>query len=264
MHRNAVAILLSAMCAFCALSVIGQVAKTAPVQVPLQPYTARYSVTETRTPATGATVTSASTELVARDTQGRRVIATTPATVPGKPSPITHVSMSDPVARTNSTWTIPGKQVTVTAMAQPGTRTSCPPTQQPSQPQPQRIPSPKPTVEDLGNQTIMGLAVHGRRMTTIIPASADGKRPAITRITEDWLPTDPGLRGSFAREITTEPPMLTLTRDLLSFQEGEPNPVFFQIPAGFEVVNKPAPGSNCPANQASPSQFAPIAAPPPA
>jgi hypothetical protein len=108
----------------------------------------------------------------------------------------------------------------------------------------------------------MGVAVHGRRITTILPASANGKQPETTRITEDWLPTDPGLRGFFAREITTEPPTLSLTRDLQSFQEGEPNPVFFQVPAGYTVVNKPAPGSNCPANQGAPSQFAPIAPPP--
>jgi hypothetical protein len=118
--------------------------------------------------------------------------------------------------------------------------------------------------EDLGNQTIMGVAVHGQRITTMIPASANGKQPAMTRITEEWLPADPGLRGSFAREITTEPPALTLTRDLQSLQEGEPNPAFFQVPTGYAVVNKPAPGSNCPVNQAPPPQYAPIAAPPPA
>ena len=241
-----------------------QLAKAPAAQAVQQPYTARYQVTETRTPATdtGSTITRQSTELVARDSQGRRVIATTPVAVPGKPSPVTHVSMSDPIARTNSSWNIPGKQVTVIAMPQPGARTTCPPAQRPAQPPAPRPPSPKPTVEDLGDQTIMGVEVHGLRTTTMIPATA--KASEMTRVIEEWTATDPGLRGFFAREITSEPPALTLTRELQSFQKGEPNPAFFQVPPGYEIVNKPAPGTNCPAIQGAPAQFAPIAPPPPA
>jgi len=165
--------------------------------------------------------------------------------------------MSDPAARTNSTWNIPGDKVTVTQMPQPGARTSCGP------PKP-RAPAPKPTVQDLGNQTILGLEVHGRRITETIPASADGKEPERTRIHEEWTATDPGLRGFIARESIDEEPTFKTSRELQNFREGVPNPAFFQVPAGYQVVNKPAPGSNCPANEGTPPQFAPIAPPPPA
>jgi hypothetical protein len=272
MRKGILPVLLCAVGAFCALPAMGQGAgaprtppavqkapppKGAPAQVSQKPYTANFLITQTRTPATGAPVTHEEKELIARDTQGRRVTATTPVAAPGAPAAVTHVNMSDPVARTNSSWSIPGDKVTVTAMPQPGARTNCGPPKE-------HAPAPKPTVEQLGKQTIMGIETEGRRITATIPASANGKEPERTRITEEWTATDPGLRGFVARESTNEAPTSQSSRELQNFREGEPNPAFFQVPAGYQVVNKPVPGSNCPANEGAPSQFAPIAAPPPA
>ena len=276
MRRGMIAVLLCAASAFCAPSAMSQSTATprtpavthkstpptaAPANVPLKPFTANYQLTITRSPAAAAPVTEQETQLIARDSQQRRVVATTPAATQKDPNPVTHVSLSDPVARTNSNWAIPGKEVTVTPFPQPGARTSCNP---PSQ----HAPAPKPTVQDLGKQTIQGIETEGKRITVAVPATA--KEPAMTRITEEWTATDPGLRGFVARETVDEEPMVKSSQELENFQEGDPNPAFFQPPADYQVVNKPAPGSNCPANQTAPAiqkappKFKPIAPPPPA
>jgi hypothetical protein len=230
--------------------------KTAPAKAPLKPFTANFRQTLTRTPANGAPATREENELIARDSQERRVVATTPVATQAEPNPVTHVTLSDPVARTNSSWSIPGKEVTVKPWPQSGAHSNCAP------PKP-HAPAPKPVVVDLGKQTILGLEVRGERKTVTIPASPDGKEPAKTRIHEEWTATDPGLRGFIARESIEEPPTEKSSRELVKFSEGDPNPAFFQPPAGYPVVNKPAPGSNCPENnEEQPAQFAPIAPPP--
>jgi hypothetical protein len=265
MRRGIVAVLLCAVGAFCALPAMSQstgiptapsaAQRNQPAKVPLKPFTANFREMQTKTPATGAPVTHEENELIARDSQERRVVATTPVATQADPNPVTHVTMSDPVARTNSSWNIPGNKVTVVAMPQPGAPTHCGP------PKP-KAPAPKPTKEELGKQTILGIEVRGERTTATIPASPDGKESAKTRIHEEWTATDPGLRGFIARESTEEPPTSKSSRELLKFSEGEPNPAFFQPPAGYQVVNKPAPGSNCPTEEETPAQFAPIAPPP--
>jgi len=270
MRRAIVTVLVCAIGAFCSLPIAGQGAvtpktptriqknqppKTAAAQVPLKPFTANFHVTTTSTSAAHGAVTREEDELIARDSQERRVVATTPVAAQGAAAPVTHVSLYDPVARTNSSWSIPGKQVTVTPFPQPGARTNCNPSASHGQP-------PKPTIEELGKQTIQGIETDGRRITVAVPATA--KQPAMTRVTEEWTATDPGLRGFVARESMDEEPTFKTSRELQNFSEGDPNPAYFQPPADYQVVNKPAPGTNCPATQGTPSQFAPIAPPPPA
>jgi hypothetical protein len=160
---------------------------------------------------------------------------------------------------------VPGREVTVTALPAPGARPNCatgpkvaiPPTKPPA------TPPEKPTVEDLGMQTIDAIQAHGRRTTRTIPAGEAGNATPQVSTSEVWTAADPGLRGLVAREINDNPRSGRMTMELQNLVRGEPNPSLFQPPAGYAVVNKPAPGSECPGVESTPSQFAPIPPPPP-
>src|ERR1700722_594652 len=89
------------------------------------PYTAQFKITSEQTLANGTKITRESTEIQAEDSQGRHLTGTTtPATEQVPEHSISHVN--DPVARTTTSWVIPGRSATVRQM---------PPLHQPGQPQ---------------------------------------------------------------------------------------------------------------------------------
>jgi hypothetical protein len=228
------------------------------------PYTAEFKITRVQTLASGATITHESTQVVALDSQGRRMTATTDVPLAGDQTPITHVTVMDPVARTNSSWTVPGQKATVMQMPAPGaSRTGCATNMQVRLPD-NRTQSerPKPVMEDLGTQTIQGVEARGRRYTTTTPAGAIGNDAPLTSITETWTAIAPvGLRGLYVRQVSDDPQSGKYTRELTNFTQAEPDASVFQPPEGYEIVNKPAPSSACPAQTESESSTAPI--PPP-
>jgi len=264
------AVLLSAVAMGLALPVPGQVAKSqaaagakgGSAHTARLPYTAKYNVTRVRTLANGAILTQESTEVIALDSQGRRMTSTTPAPPPGKQA-MTHVSVNDPVARTNSSWTVPGKQATVTAMRAPGAPSNCAPATPPATTPAPAVSRPKPTVEDLGTQTVQGVVARGRRTTTTTPAGAVGNNEPLVRTSETWTATAPGLQGLVARELNDDPKSGKMTMELQNLTQSEPEPGIFQPPAGYEIVNKPAPGSECPVAEGTEMPMAPIPPPPP-
>src|ERR1035438_9212904 len=65
------------------------------------PYTAVFKISRVQKLVNGSTITHESTEVVALDAQGRRMTATTTVPLSGDQTPITRVSVSDPVSRTN-------------------------------------------------------------------------------------------------------------------------------------------------------------------
>jgi len=234
-----------------------------PAPVARQPYTAEYKVTHVKMLAGGGTITQESTETVALDSQGRRMTSTTPVPLPGEKPPVTHVNVSDPVARTNSNWTVPGQKATVVAMPAPGAPHKCAPATPPAAPPAPAPPRVKPTVEDLGTQTIDGVEARGRRTTVTTPAGAVGNDQPLVRTDELWTATAPGLKGLVAREISDNPQSDKTTRELSNLTQAEPDASVFQPPASYEIVNKPAPGSVCPAEEGTESPAAPIPPPPP-
>jgi hypothetical protein len=230
------------------------------------PYTAEYKISHVQTLVNGSTITHESTEVVALDSQGRRMTATTTVPLTGDQTPKTRVSVFDPVARTNSSWTVPGQKAMVVAMPAPGAaRTPCTPTAIASivtSTNAQRLQHEKPTVEDLGTETIQDVEARGRRMTYITPAGAIGNDAPLVRNNETWTATAPGLRGLMAREVSDDPQAGKMTRELTNFTQAEPDPSVFQPPSDYEIVNKPAPGSACPGEEGTGVPMSPI--PPPA
>jgi hypothetical protein len=228
------------------------------------PYTAEYKTTAIQTLASGATITHETTETVALDSQGRRMNATTSVPLLENQTPITRVSVSDPVARTNSSWTVPGQKATVVAMPALGaTHTGCATSTAPVHLAPTPgVQRQQPTVEDLGTETIQGVVARGRRVTTTTPAGAIGNDAPLTSTMETWTATAPGLRGLMARNVIDNPLLGKTNKELTNFTQGEPDLSVFQPPEGYEIVNKPAPSSACPTQAGTESSMAPIPPPP--
>jgi hypothetical protein len=271
MRSSFSAVILCAAAAGLALPVLGQDATTPaapkpagkPAQVARQPYTAEYKVTHVKTLASGGAITQESSETVALDSQGRKMTSATPAPLQGEKAPVTRISVSDPVARTNSNWTVPGKKATVVAMPAPGAPHKCAPATPPATPPAPAPPRVKPTVEDLGTQTINGVEARGRRVTSTTPAGAVGNDQPLVRTDESWTATAPGLKGFVARDISDGPQSGKTTKELSNLTQAEPDASLFQPPAGYEIVNKLAPGSDCPAEEGTEPTTAPIPVPPP-
>ena len=100
-----------------AVVAVGQTATGAgsPERRTIQPYTAEFKITSEQTLANGTTITRETSEMDALDSQGRRLTMTTAAATEGRPER-SFYRVYDPVARTNSNWTVPGERATVTPM----------------------------------------------------------------------------------------------------------------------------------------------------
>lgn len=198
------------------------------------PYTAEYKTTSVVFQADGSTVTRESTEVKSADSQGRWMDATKDPAGSGSPKPVTHVVVADFVARTRSTWDVPGNVVTVTAM---GPRCSTP--------RPRPV---KPPAELLGTQTINGIEANGRRVTWNIPAGAKGNAAPSVRTSETWFAAGPGLWTLLVRSIS-ESPHYKHTTELVNVTRAEPDPAVFRPPQGYEIINKST--SPCPTDSKS-------------
>jgi hypothetical protein len=84
---------------------------------------------------------------------------------------------------------------------------------------------PGGTAEDLGMGVIQGVVAHGCRTTTPFPK---GKR----KLREIWS-DDYGLP---LRRIEEDPTDAKYYEELISVTRGEPNPLTFQPPNGYDVV----------------------------
>ena len=188
--------------------------------------------------------------------------ATTVIPVESTQPSVARVTVFDPVARTNSSWKVPGQQATVTQMAEPGAMRACAPTAttttaRPTLPQRERV---LPVQEDLGVETIQGIEAHGHRTTTTIPAGTIGNNAPLTRVNEFWSAVTPGLTGLTVRSVNDDPQVGKTTKELVNFNQSEPDASVFQPPSDYEVVNKEAPG--CPmAGVSSIEAPAPVEAP---
>jgi hypothetical protein len=216
------------------------------------PYTAKFQITSEQTLANGTTITHESTEIQVVDSQGRHLSEiVTPATDLRPERTSFHVF--DPVARTNTSWMVPGTKATVLKMAPPpepgSTRATCFSTsgastaealeRQPGEMPPQMI-QPRGTAmtssrENLGTQTIQGVVATGSRSTMTTPAGVDGNDAPLVRTTETWNARSIGL---VVRTVTDDPRTGKRTKELVELNQGEPEPAAFQPPEGYEIVNQ--------------------------
>jgi hypothetical protein len=206
------------------------------------PYTAEFKNTRVQTLADGSTITHESTEVMARDAQGRTLTIHTSEA--GMESNVTQTSSTvyDPASRTRTSWFTPGQRLIVTTNSSTQTSTcAANATRMAPQAQavsdPSRQDQPKPANEELGLQTFLGVEARGHRTTTTYPAGSIGNSDQLVRSYETWFSTTPGYVGINVRQINDDPQTGRSVRELTKFTPGDPDPALFQPPDGFETVN---------------------------
>jgi len=92
------------------------------------------------------------------------------------------------------------------------------------------------STEDLGSQTMEGVAANGVRTTRTIPAGQIGNDRAISIVTEVW--TSPDLK-TVVYSKRSDPRMGEQTFQLKSIVRGEPDASLFTVPTDFRIVDGP-------------------------
>ena len=220
------------------------------------PYMAEFKTTQANTLADGSTVTHETTEVVAVDSQGRRMTATTTVPPLTDQTPSTQIKVFDPVGHANISWVSPGRVATISAIPIPaglqcsyGVMTAetvmvdlsgC------GQHRRHKkavatcgkvIPSEKSTTEDLGTETIQGIEARGRRTTTTSVRPIGTNQPPSSTF-ELWTAADPGFKGLVVREVSDNPPSSKMSKELMRFSQAEPDSSIFRVPAGYETVGR--------------------------
>ena len=95
---------------------------------------------------------------------------------------------------------------------------------------------PQPQVENLGLQTINGVAATGTRSTTTIPAGAIGNTQPIQTVREVWISQDLKVPVMIK---TSDPRFGETVMQLTNILQTNPDPALFQVPAGYTVQSSP-------------------------
>jgi len=96
-------------------------------------------------------------------------------------------------------------------------------------------PVPRTTVEDLGSQTMEGVFVEGKKITTVIPAGAQDNDRDITEVLEEW--TAPDLKIPMLVK-QSDPRRGESTSRVNTLDRTPPNPSLFQPPLDYRVVDE--------------------------
>jgi hypothetical protein len=89
--------------------------------------------------------------------------------------------------------------------------------------------------EDLGSQSIVGVATHGSRNTIRYNAGAMGNDQPMTVVQEFWYSDELGINLISVRN---DPRLGKQTFTVTDMQLGEPDPKLFELPADFKVVDR--------------------------
>lgn len=90
----------------------------------------------------------------------------------------------------------------------------------------------KVTVEDLGVQTVNGVAAQGVRTTSIIPTGTFGNDHDLKSVTERWVSEDLHV---LVKSVYTDSRTGSTVYDLININQAAPDPGLFQVPAGYAV-----------------------------
>jgi len=204
-----------------------------------EPYTAAATSTSFEKLANGTTITHNSTIAEARDAEGRTYrCVTIPAT--GSTPASTHTTVLDPVAHTLTEW---GSQSTTATQIQlptnpPANRGSWggapgghggPGGQGPGGPG--RFHG-QVTRTTLAAQTLAGVNADGVKITTTIPAGAEGNSQPLVSTREIWTATDLKI---VLLETSDSPRDGSHKTEVTSLTPGAPDSTLFQVPAGYTV-----------------------------
>lgn len=90
-------------------------------------------------------------------------------------------------------------------------------------------------VEQLGTMVIEGLTVSGTRLTITRPAGAAGNDQPIVSSHETWFSNDQQIA---VLTVLKHPQMGQTTYKLVNIQVGDPDPLLFQVPADYTVIDR--------------------------
>jgi hypothetical protein len=94
-------------------------------------------------------------------------------------------------------------------------------------------PGPLPTTEELGVETVNGVASQGTRNTQVIPAGRIGNNRDIHVVNERWYSHDLQM---LVKTVNSDPRFGVTTYHLANIVQGTQDPALFQIPADYTVV----------------------------
>jgi len=204
------------------------------------PYSAVETTTETQVLPDGNTIQHTRTSTVYRDSQGRVRVETTEARRgPNGQSgtPITHITISDPVAHVMREIDNQTKTVHEMAVRGFGGRGQGGPRPRANRQTPPADPNVKN--ESLGTQVVNGESANGTRITRTIPAGAEGNAREMQSVRETWM--SPDLKVPVMTKIT-DPRRGTTVTQLSNINRAEPDSTLFQAPAGYTVRTGPGRG----------------------
>jgi len=220
------------------------------VQAARLPYMAEFKTTQMRRLPDGTAIENETIEVVAVDSQGRRMTATTNIPPQGDQTPKTRFTVFDPTAHTKIEWMSPGKEVAVSAIPIPAavqcSWMSSSVIVMKLDRHGKMIPNTKTTQQDLGTGTIHGVEARGRRTTTTTPAKPIKKIQTQVSTFEVWTAIDPGFGGLVVRQVNDDPPSGKTTKELVKFSQAEPDSAIFRIPSGYDILNREVAMDNCP------------------
>jgi hypothetical protein len=203
------------------------------------PYTAEFRTTRVQTLADGSTITRETTDILARDSQGRTLNLSTTTPAGDGQRQFTSVNIHDPVAKTQTYWSVPGQRVVVSNTGAQGTvPPACSASAQPLMAWVADAQREKPKTEELGKQTFQGIEAFGHRTTFTYPPGTIGNSDLLVNSSEVWFSTTPGLEGINVRQVSEDPRTGRDTRELVRFTQGEPDASLFQPPQDYSVETR--------------------------
>jgi hypothetical protein len=93
--------------------------------------------------------------------------------------------------------------------------------------------NPPPTSEELGVETMGGVAAQGTRSTQVIPAGRIGNNRDIHVVNERWYSLDLQM---LVKTVNSDPRFGVTTYQLANIVQGGQDPALFQIPADYTVM----------------------------
>ena len=219
------------------------------------PYTAQAVTTQTQVLADGNRIQQKSLTSIARDGQGRVRSERSIQGPSGSEELPKLVTIEDPVSGTNysldatskSAFKMPsrpalrttGGPAVAVGVAGPVTAPLPPPV--PGAPhvvfRQDRLNSANVTTTDLGNQTMEGVLVQGKRTTRTIPAGTIGNDRDIVITSETWY--SPDLQTLVSTK-SDDPRIGETAYQLTNIQRVEPAASLFQVPADYTLKDQPA------------------------
>ena len=88
--------------------------------------------------------------------------------------------------------------------------------------------------EELGQQSLEGVLVTGKRVTTVIPLDKIGNDRPITIVHEEWR--SPELK-ILVKTVDTDPRTGEQTMELRGLLRNNPDEALFKAPAGYKVMD---------------------------